>query len=93
MDDNYQGRFVELCKKNNIISYTEPYNRSPFEQMQAGAKMDINMGEFWLKTPHFLSFLKTGFFHSKYEWQIRLLERSLLPGDPNIPNGRNIHFR
>lgn len=58
MGDNYQGRFVELCKKNNIISYTEPYNRAPFEQMQAGAKMDINMGEFWLKTPHFLHSLK-----------------------------------
>ena len=58
MEENYQGRFVELCKKNNIISYTEPYNRSPFEQMQAGAKMDINLGEFWLKTPHFSHSIK-----------------------------------
>ena len=58
MADHYQGRFVELCKKHNIISYTEPYNHSPFEQMQAGAEMDINMGEFWLKTPHFLHSLK-----------------------------------
>jgi len=58
MADNYQGRFVELCKKHNIASYTEPYNHAPFEQMQAGAKMDVNMGEFWLRTGHFSHSLK-----------------------------------
>jgi hypothetical protein len=58
MADHYQGRFVELCRKNSIISYTEPYNNGPFEEMQAGAKMDINMGEFWIKTSHFRHSLK-----------------------------------
>ncbi len=58
MKEHYQGRFVELCKRNNIISSTEPYNHSPFEQMQAGAKMDVNLSEFWLKTPHFCHSIK-----------------------------------
>lgn len=58
MADHYQGRFIELCKKNNIISYTEPYNNGPFEEMQAGAKMNINMGEFWMRTSHFYHSLK-----------------------------------
>ncbi|HZX75056.1 MAG TPA: glycosyl hydrolase, partial [Cyclobacteriaceae bacterium] len=47
MADNYYGRFAELCKKNNIISYTEPYDRGPMEEMQIGARVDVNMGEFW----------------------------------------------
>jgi len=55
---NYQDHFVELCKKNNILSYTEPYNHSPFDQMLAGAKMDINLGEFWLKAGHFSQSIK-----------------------------------
>lgn len=53
MADHYYGRFAELCKEHDIISYTEPYNRGPFEQMPVGAKIDINMGEFWIRTPHF----------------------------------------
>lgn len=58
MTDHYQGRFTELCSRHGIVSYTEPYNRSPFEQMQAGAKMDVNLGEFWLRAPHFVHSLK-----------------------------------
>ena len=58
MADHYQGKFVALCKEHNIISYTEPYNRSPFQQMEAGAEVDINMGEFWLKAPHFTPSIK-----------------------------------
>jgi hypothetical protein len=58
MAENYQGRFTQLCREHNIISYTEPYNRSPFEQMQAGAEMDINMGEFWIRSSHFCHSLK-----------------------------------
>lgn len=53
MAQNYYDRFVELCKQNNIISSTEPYNKGPFEEMRAGEKMDVNLGEFWLKTGHF----------------------------------------
>lgn len=58
MKDHYYDRFVELCKEHNIISYTEPYNGGPFEQMQAGARMDINMGEFWIRTSHFYHSIK-----------------------------------
>lgn len=58
MAENYQDRFVELCKENNIISSTEPYNKGPFEEMRAGEKMDINLGEFWLKTGHFSHSIK-----------------------------------
>lgn len=45
--DNYYGRFAELCKQHNIISYTEPYDRGPMEEMQIGSRVEANMGEFW----------------------------------------------
>ncbi|WP_041615994.1 glycosyl hydrolase [Spirosoma linguale] len=45
--DNYYGRFRELCHKNGITAYTEPYDRGPMEEMQIGARVDVNMGEFW----------------------------------------------
>ena len=45
--DNYYGRFAELCKQHSIISYTEPYDRGPMEEMQIGSRVDVNMGEFW----------------------------------------------
>lgn len=47
MAENYYGRFYELCKENNIISYVEPYDSGPMEEMQIGAKADIPVGEFW----------------------------------------------
>jgi len=47
MADNYYGKFTELCHKNNIISYIQPYDRGPMEEMQIGARIDINVGEFW----------------------------------------------
>ena len=47
MSENYYGHFQHLCKKNNLITYTEPYGQGPFEEMQVGAQIDINMGEFW----------------------------------------------
>ncbi len=47
MADNYYGRFAELCRQNKIISYTEPYDRGPMEEMQIGSRVDVNMGEFW----------------------------------------------
>jgi hypothetical protein len=49
MADNYYGRFAELCRERGIISYTEPYDGGPFEQMQAGSRVDIPMGEFWVR--------------------------------------------
>lgn len=45
--DNYYGRFTELCRQHDIIAYTEPYDRGPMEEMQIGARVDVNMGEFW----------------------------------------------
>ncbi|WP_167619353.1 glycosyl hydrolase [Maribellus sediminis] len=53
MAENYYDRFVELCRQNNIISSTEPYNKGPFDEMRAGENMDVNLGEFWMKTGHF----------------------------------------
>ncbi len=47
MADNYYGRFRELCHQQGIIAYTEPYDRGPMEEMQVGARVDVNMGEFW----------------------------------------------
>jgi hypothetical protein len=47
MADNYYGRFTELCHQQGIVAYTEPYDRGPMEEMQIGARVDVNMGEFW----------------------------------------------
>ncbi|GAB4035323.1 glycosyl hydrolase [Spirosoma jeollabukense] len=47
MADNYYGRFRELCHQQNIVAYAEPYDRGPMEEMQIGARVDVNMGEFW----------------------------------------------
>ncbi|RZM10171.1 MAG: glycosyl hydrolase family 43, partial [Pedobacter sp.] len=47
MAENYYGHFKRLCEKHNLITYTEPYGHGPFEEMQIGEKIDINMGEFW----------------------------------------------
>jgi hypothetical protein len=47
MADNYYGKFTELCHRHNIISYIQPYDRGPMEEMQIGSRIDINVGEFW----------------------------------------------
>ncbi|WP_162052919.1 glycosyl hydrolase [Pontibacter pamirensis] len=47
MADNYYGKFTDLCHQHGIISYSQPYDRGPMEEMQIGARMDINLGEFW----------------------------------------------
>jgi hypothetical protein len=47
MAENYYGRFRDLCHQHNLIAYAEPYDRGPMEEMQIGARMDVNMGEFW----------------------------------------------
>ena len=44
---NYYKRFTQLCHQHNMTSYTEPYESGPFEEMQVGANVDINLGEFW----------------------------------------------
>lgn len=48
MADNYYGRFVEQCHQHGMKAYAEPYSGGPFEEMQAGEKLDIPMGEFWV---------------------------------------------
>lgn len=45
--DNYYGQFSRLCHQNGMISYTEPYDRGPMEEMQIGSRVDVNMGEYW----------------------------------------------
>jgi hypothetical protein len=47
MANNYYGKFTELCHKNKLISYCQPYDRGPMEEMQIGARVDTNVGEFW----------------------------------------------
>lgn len=48
MAENYFGYFAELCKKDGIQSYIEPYGFGPLNDLDVGAKADINMGEFWM---------------------------------------------
>ncbi len=45
--ENYFGYFAELCRKHGLKFSVEPYD-GPFECLQAGAKADIVMGEFWV---------------------------------------------
>ncbi|MHA6247173.1 glycosyl hydrolase [Pontibacter sp. CAU 1760] len=45
--DNYYGKFDELCNQHQIISYVEPYDRGPMEEMQIGSRADRVLGEFW----------------------------------------------
>jgi hypothetical protein len=51
MADNYYGKFAELCRRHGIKSHTEPYGPSngPFDELQVGSKVDMPMGEFWLR--------------------------------------------
>ena len=45
--DNYYGTFAALCKKNNIVTFFEPYDRGPMEEIQIGSRADAVMGEYW----------------------------------------------
>lgn len=46
--DNYFGRFKELCARAGIMMSVEPYGNGGFDNIQAGLKADIPMGEFWV---------------------------------------------
>ncbi len=48
MDNYYYGRFAELCHLHSMKAYAEPYSGGPFEEIEAGSKLDIPMGEFWV---------------------------------------------
>jgi hypothetical protein len=45
--DNYYGKFHELCRAHNILSYVEPYDRGMMEELQIGSRADVVMGEYW----------------------------------------------
>jgi len=47
--DNYFGAFAEMCKEHGLISYTEPYG-GPNDEIQAGSRVDVPMGEFWIRS-------------------------------------------
>lgn len=47
MVNNYYGAFAEICKQHGLKSYAEPYSGGPFDEIQAGSKLDVPMGEFW----------------------------------------------
>src|SRR3546814_17028205 len=40
----------DVCSSDlGLVSYTEPYGNGPFDDQQAGAKVDALMGEFWVR--------------------------------------------
>ena len=45
--DNYYGEFDRLCNRYGLLSYCEPYDRGPMEELQIGSRVDGVMGEFW----------------------------------------------
>ncbi len=45
--DNYYGKLAELCHRHGMKLFVEPYDRGPMDEMQIGARGDVNMGEFW----------------------------------------------
>jgi hypothetical protein len=48
MSENYFGYFSELCRRDGIKCYIEPYGFGPLNDLDVGGKADINMGEFWM---------------------------------------------
>lgn len=49
MEEHYYGRFHDLCHQHGLLSFTEPYGNGPFDDQQAGAKVDGLLGEFWIR--------------------------------------------
>ena len=50
MDENYYGRFQENLHAHGMKSFIEPYNPGNFDEMAAGARADVPMGELGLGT-------------------------------------------
>ncbi len=48
--ENYFDYFTELCHKNGLQSYIEPY-WGPFDHIRAGRSADVPMGEFLTEEP------------------------------------------
>lgn len=51
MTHNYFGYFTELCHRDGLKSYIEPYGFGPLNDLEIGGKADIPMGEFWMNRP------------------------------------------
>ena len=45
--ENYYGKLADLCHRHGMKLLVEPYDRGPMDEMQIGARADVNMGEFW----------------------------------------------
>jgi hypothetical protein len=51
MTENYYGHFTELCHRDGLKTYFEPYGFGPLNNLDIGGKADMNMGEFWMARP------------------------------------------
>lgn len=51
LNDNYYAYFSELAHADGLRTYVEPYGGGPLNNLAAGGRADIPMGEFWLKRP------------------------------------------
>lgn len=49
MNKNYYDAFGELCRKEGIKYYLEPYGPGPFDFLKAAGSCDMPMGEFWME--------------------------------------------
>ncbi len=46
--ENYYGHFATLCRQHGLLFSTEPYGNGTFDDLAAGGRADIPMGEFWI---------------------------------------------
>lgn len=46
--ENYYGHFAELCRRHGLLFSTEPYGNGTFDDLSAGGRANIPMGEFWV---------------------------------------------
>jgi hypothetical protein len=51
LNDNYYAYFTELANADGLQTYVEPYGGGPLNNLAAGGRANIPMGEFWLKRP------------------------------------------
>jgi len=48
MTKNYFGYFTEMCNKNGLKSYVEPYGGGPVSTLDICGHIDLPMTEFWM---------------------------------------------
>ena len=51
MTENYFQYFQELCHKDGLKTYIEPYGFGPLNDLDVGKAADMPMGEFWMNRP------------------------------------------